>query len=119
MYKWNAKKPGDKSSSLQDETISGFLPNQLSGPSVVLRDTIPVNTKPYCLSYLCASEGFHPPVLDAGSSFADVHGVVEECLVFEGELLRPVPDRREIHSLVFPLRDGFVPGKVLHSNNNE
>lgn len=65
------------------------------------------------LMYLCASEGFHFPILNTRSSFTDVHGVVEQGLVLGGELLRPVPDWREIHRLFFTRRDGFTPGKVL------
>ena len=65
------------------------------------------------LSYLCASEGFHFSVLNAGGSFADIHGVVKEGLIFDWELLWPLPNRREKRSLVFSLRDGFVLGKVL------
>lgn len=65
------------------------------------------------LMYLCASEGFHFPILNTGSSFTHIHGVVEQSLVLGGELLRPVPDWREIHRLFFSRRDGFAPGKVL------
>lgn len=76
------------------------------------------NAQCQCVAYLCASEGFHFPILNAGSSLAYVHGVVKEGLVFVGKLLRPVPNRREIHGLILPLRDSFILGKVLQSKDN-
>lgn len=63
--------------------------------------------------YLCASEGFHFPILNTGSSFPHIHGVVKKGLVLGGELLRPVPNWREIGRLFFSWRDGFTLGKVL------
>lgn len=83
--------------------------NQTLGNAVLLLEAF----KTYSLTYLCAREGFHFPVLNTGGSFANIHRVVEEGLVFGRELLRPVPDWREIHDLVFPLRDRFILGKVL------
>lgn len=65
------------------------------------------------LKYLCAPEGLHFPILDAGGSFADIQRVVEQRLVFGRVLLRPLPNWWEKHSLVFSLRDGFTLGKVL------
>lgn len=72
----------------------------------------------WCLVYLCASEGFHFAVLNTCRSFADIHGVVKEGLIFGGKLLWPLPNCREKPSRVFSWRDGFVFGKVLKSKKD-
>lgn len=68
--------------------------------------------------YLCASEAFYFAVLNTCRSFADIHRVVKEGLIFDGKLLWPLPNCWEKHSRVFSLRDGFVFGKVLKSREN-
>lgn len=69
--------------------------------------------------YLCAPEGLHFPILDAGGSFAHIQRVVEQCLVFGRVLLRPLPNWWEKHGLVFSLRDGFTLGKVLQQKQQK
>lgn len=67
--------------------------------------------KPHLAPSVC--ERPHCAIVHTGGALAHIQRVVEEGLVFEAELLRPIPDGRETQRLVLPQRDALAEGKIL------
>lgn len=68
-------------------------------------------------THLAASTGVNPhcSIVHTGGAFAHIQGVVKQGLIFQAELLRPVPDRREAQSFVFSQGNALALGEILQT----